>query len=160
LPGAEGTVPLSPSKWLCAWIVCVTATAVILSVIYLPAWSAIPLSLCFLTGAVISLRRDALLTTPDAVTRLRFSASGLDFQCKDGTWHEGAVLPSSFVNRWLSIVAVDVAPASQRRYIVLMPDSLNGDVARQLRVWLRWAKDQGATLSERNAGSSCVAPLA
>ena len=137
-------MPLSPSKWLCAWIGCATALVVSLSAIYLPVWGAILFSPFCVASAVISARRDALLIAPDAVTRLRFSVSGLDFQCKDGAWREGTVLPSTFVSRWLSIVALGVAPAARPKYIVLMPDMLNSEVARRLRIRLRWAKDKDA----------------
>lgn len=137
--GSEGPVLISPSKMLCVWIALVTTTAVALCAVYLPGWIAIVASLLCVCTAIHMMRRDALLTALQSIVSLRFGYSHLDFQCKNGSWHAGKVIPSSFVSRWLSIVAIRTETAS-RRHIILMPDSLNGDVRRWMRVWLKWSQ--------------------
>ena len=122
-----------------------TIAAVILCSVYLPIWGAISASLLCIGFAIHVARRDALLTSPHSIVALRFGPSGLDYQFRNGVWREGQendALASSFVSRWLSVVAVRAANTAHRRYIILMPDSLDGDVARRARIWLKWSRSE------------------
>ena len=138
--GAEGFVPISPSRWLCIWITFAASAAVILSFCYLPLWGAIGACLICVSAAIRTARRDALLTATQSVVLLRFRHTGLDYQFRNGLWREGGNLGASFVSRWLSVVALRSTDAPRHRHIILMPDSLKGDAARQVRIWLKWSQ--------------------
>jgi hypothetical protein len=145
---SHGTFPILPSKWLCIWIAFVTAAAVILCATHLPPWIAL-IATAVCTGCTIHLlRRDALQTLPESIVTMRFGASRFDYQFKNGQWCdgnellEGGPLISGFVSRWLSVIAVRVAGARRRRYVVLMPDSLDGEAYRRTRIWLKWTQWQ------------------
>jgi hypothetical protein len=143
--GADSAVPIRPSKWLCVWIALVTIAAVALCAVYLPVWAALIAGLFAVGIAIYVTHRDALLTLPHSIVALRFGQSGLHYQSRNGVWREAQGsddLASSFVSRWLSIVAVSAANTVHRRHIVLMPDSLDHDVARQIRVWLKWSRNE------------------
>ncbi len=140
--GSEGAVALSPSRLLCTWIAGAVAGSIALTALYFPVWAALVFDAAITVIAIHIARRDALLISPKAVVALRFDLAGLHVQFRNGTWLEvkdGATLSSSFVNCWLSLVVVDCRTPWQRRTIVLLPDSLNPDVARRLRIWLWWS---------------------
>ena len=140
--GSEGAVAILPSRLLCVWIGMAAASSITLAVLYLPVLGALAASATITAGGVVLACRRALLLSPYAIVSLRFGLNGLDVQFRNGTWlvgREGDSLSGSFVSRWVSLVSVKNAYPRRRLILVLMPDSLNRDMARRLRIWLRWS---------------------
>jgi hypothetical protein len=129
-----------PSRWLCAWIAVLAVAAMALSVAFLPFAAGLVVAVAIAWSAVRAAKRDALLLAPQSVVGLRLSIGGLETLCCNGQWQFGVVLGTSVASRWLTVIALNDAAARQRRYVVLMPDSLDRDAARQVRRWLRWGK--------------------
>jgi hypothetical protein len=141
--GSATPAPISPSRILVLWLVLIVAASSALCALYLPMWGAVAVDSGLIGAAFHVARRDAFLVSPQSIVTLRFGPSGLDFQYKNGIWHEGkegAALASSFVSRWVSVVAVGTDDSPRRRYIVLLPDSLDHAAARRLRIWLQWSR--------------------
>jgi hypothetical protein len=139
-PGAA--LPVSPSRILLVWVVLAGASALILSALYLPLWGALVVGALVIFAAAYTARRDALLMAPESIIALRISHPRLDCRFKNEQWQEGltAIPGSSFVNRWVSIVAFRKGGTTRIRRIILMPDSLSSDGFRHLRIWLQWSK--------------------
>ncbi len=58
-----------------------------------------------------------------------------------GEWGECEVLGSTYVMPFLTILNLRDGDSGALRRVTLLPDSLEADDFRQLRVWLRWKKD-------------------
>lgn len=59
------------------------------------------------------------------------------WRSQDGGWHEGKLGASHFVSTRLAVVELESA-GGRTKWVVVMPDSLNPEDFRRLRVWLRW----------------------
>ena len=71
------------------------------------------------------------------IVALRVNIKGeFSVQQRGGEWLVASVLVSSFVMPWLTILQLKIA--DKREYLVLLPDALDADDFRRLRVWLRW----------------------
>lgn len=137
-------VTVLPSRLLCVWVVTVSAFAIMLCAIFLPAAAALVMCIILAGMAVSSIRRDGLLVASDAVVSLRFGPQGLHYQCSNGVWHEavtGTASTSGFVSPWVVLVAMRSSGTRLRKYILLFPDSLQPDAARRMRLWLRWSRE-------------------
>ena len=80
----------------------------------------------------------ALHLSPAAVRALEMNDAG-GVRCRDGAgrWHEGEILPGSYVSAWLMVLLLD-AGGRGRQALVLLPDCASAEELRRLRVWLRW----------------------
>jgi len=139
LVNAEGDYAIGPSRYLAA-ILLVGHLSIVALVLYpdlSAAWktAALVMLLCSLLFEL----RMALRLGGRAVVKLRISASEtLQFAMRDGQWHEGKVLGSTTVTSFLTVINLRVVTHSRIRSIVILPDSMDADDYRRLRVWLRW----------------------
>jgi toxin CptA len=53
-------------------------------------------------------------------------------------WQPAKLLRRSVVNPWLSLLAYRLEEDGRTRVLTILPDSLDADAYRRLRVWLRW----------------------
>ena len=86
------------------------------------------------------LRRDALRTASAAIVRVRFDPNcKCSYQLRDGPWQDATLLGSSMVTPWLSVL--NFRPEGSRwrsRSAVLLPDAVDREDYRRLRVLLNW----------------------
>ncbi|MEJ2631227.1 MAG: hypothetical protein P8011_19015 [Acidihalobacter sp.] len=87
-----------------------------------------------------SLRMHVLLNAPRSLLRLVWEASG-KWRVWDafGREHEATLAPDCFVNSKLVILSLKLEGLG-RRAVLLLPDSLDAEVLRRLRVRLRAAR--------------------
>lgn len=124
--------------------------AIILSLAHLAAAGLLwPLALAWgikvivVVALVISLiyylRRDALLTANNALVALELSD---EMQCTFITYSGEsiacAILGSTFVAPYLVVLNLKLAENFFMCSVVILPDSIDAEEFRQLRVWLRW----------------------
>ncbi|BAN35214.1 hypothetical protein SCD_n01388 [Sulfuricella denitrificans skB26] len=105
----------------------------------LPLWLAVSLMSVLLGSAWHTLRRDGFRTLQHSLVALRLDADcRCEFQTRTGAWHEAALLGSSFVAPYLTVL--NLKPASGRlvKHLVILPDAVNAEDFRRLRVWLKW----------------------
>lgn len=96
-------------------------------------------SLLLAASFLFHLRRDVLLAAPNSIIRLRFSPDcHCTYQTPNGTWHEAALLGSSLVTPWLSVLNLKPDGRWLSRHAVIFPDSADPEGRRKLRVLLRW----------------------
>lgn len=87
-------------------------------------------------------RRSALLRSPDAVVAIEIAADdAFSIQTRRGGWIECKVLGSTYVTAFLSILNLEAQGSGGTRRAVILPDSIDAEDFRKLRVWLRWKRD-------------------
>lgn len=115
------------------------ASALLLGLTGLPWMGKVAALPVFLASLALSLRRHAWRLSPSAVVGVR-----LDPECRaafrrlDGKTLEGTLLGSSFVSPWLTVL--NLRPEGRWRTVslVILPDAVEREAFRQLRVLLRW----------------------
>lgn len=83
--------------------------------------------------------RDALLRMPWSIAAIEVSSEGvMRILSRSGDWTDAGVLGSSFVTPWLTVLNLRLPERRFARHVVVLPDGVNADAYRGLRVWLRW----------------------
>ncbi|MBZ0105842.1 MAG: hypothetical protein K8H84_09445 [Sulfuricella denitrificans] len=131
---------LHPSRTLTALL----AGAHLLSVLVIwrlplaPA-TQIASSLLIAASLLFHLRRDGLLAAGHSIIALRLDPECNFFcQTRDGSWQEAKLLGSSMVTPWLIVLNFTPEKKWLVRHAVILPDSADTELLRQLRVLLRW----------------------
>lgn len=78
---------------------------------------------------------------------------GCRFQGPEGQWVEATVLPSSFVAPYMTVLNLKPTDSRWVRHVVILPDSLEPEAFRRLRVLLRW-KCSGSTRARSSRSGS------
>ncbi|HWU83009.1 MAG TPA: protein YgfX [Methylophilaceae bacterium] len=83
--------------------------------------------------------------TPQACKALYLDSKGAwQLECADGSVHAVTILPTSFVAPYLTILHYRRAGRWSSRAVVIVPDAVDAEAYRRLRVWLRWGyQDSG-----------------
>lgn len=129
------SLTLQPSRQLAILLLLAHAAAllVIITVVF-SLW--IKLMLLFAIGASAwqTLRR---LHGSGRIARLTLRSDGhLEYVRINGESGEAQIHPHTTVTSWLTVVLL--RQAKRIEVLVVMPDVLNRDDFRQLRLWLRW----------------------
>lgn len=112
-----------------------------------PVWAKISLSLVFLGSLGYYLGRDCLRTLPSSVVAVQLRPDcSCAVQTRNGEWLEASLLGSSFVAPYLTILNLRVAGGKFNPSVVLLPDAVEAEDFRRLRVLLKW-KCAGAPIS-------------
>lgn len=91
---------------------------------------------------VFNVRQSALLRTADAVIGLEIASDDkFSIQTQRGGWIECEVLGSTYVISFLTILNLKRTDSGRITRAVILPDSLDAEDFRKLRVWLRWKRD-------------------
>ena len=105
----------------------------------LPHWLAVLLTAVLLGSAWHTLRRHGFRTLLHSLIALRLDADcRCEFQTRAGAWHEAALLGSSFVAPYLTVLNLKPAEGRLMKHLVIFPDAVNAEDFRRLRVWLKW----------------------
>jgi toxin CptA len=76
---------------------------------------------------------------PGSVVALKLATDGaLSIRRKRGDWVSVEVLGSSFVHPMLTIINLKLEARRFPVHVLLMPDVLDAESFRRLRVWLKW----------------------
>jgi toxin CptA len=112
------------------------------------AWSLAG-SLALAGALFLALRQHARLQAAASVVGLdlREDCSVLA-HLREGTAHEHQVARSTFVSPYLTVLSL-TAPCRRARFVLIMPDSVDAETFRRLRVWLLYrcngrTSEQGA----------------
>ena len=139
--GEQGILQIMPrpSRYLAAWILLLHLG--VFGVVW--AWgfdwlvnlSAFALVLMHL---VFAIRRRLLRTAPGSLVRLTIDGEGLwNLEYRDGHTTRASLSARSFVSPWLTVLSFDQRLPARCSSLVLLPDSLDGESARRLRIRLR-----------------------
>jgi len=145
-------IPISPSVRLAAAL-CAThlAAAVLVWLAPIPVLGKAVFALALAASLVYFLARDAALHAADAIVALEVKDGGeILFQTRGGDWVESELLGASYVSPRLTIIRLRPRGRWRARRVILVPDNVDANDFRRLRIWLRW----------RHAGGRTEQPLA
>jgi toxin CptA len=136
-------VTLTPSRRL-MWALSSAhvAAMVMVLVVPLPMWAQAGAMALLAVSLIHSLRRHASLSAADAIVALSLHGDDAMLFRRDGREVAGRLLGNSTVTPYLSILNVRPQGARWSRSVVIVPDGLDAEMFRQLRVWLRWGMPQ------------------
>jgi len=130
-------VRLGPSRWLAAAVLAGHAAALAAAAAALPVPAAGIVAAGLALSAVEHVRR-ALLRSPLAIAEFELEADGRVAVAEPaGHWAAARVLDAAVPAPWLAVVVLRDA-LDRRRTAIVLPDAVEADAFRRLRVWLRW----------------------
>ncbi|MBI5918284.1 MAG: hypothetical protein HY849_02765 [Nitrosomonadales bacterium] len=80
----------------------------------------------------------ALLRSPASCVGLVFEPDRVVLMQRNGTAVRAQLLGDSLVMPWLTVLNLKPEGVRWARRVVILPDSLDAESFRELRVWLRW----------------------
>jgi toxin CptA len=122
------------------------ATSGLLGLLALPLSIRVIIVAILIISLIHYLRQDALLIASNAVVAFVLSD---EMQCTVTTYSGKsmiyAVMSSTFVTPYLTVLSLKSTEKFFAHSVVILPDSIDAEEFRQLRVWLRWRRRQGET---------------
>lgn len=113
--------------------------AAMLALAPLPHWLAALLMPVILVSAWLTLWRDGFRKLRHSLVALRLDADcKCEFQTRAGAWREAVLLGSSFVAPHLTVLNFKPAGGHLAKHLVILPDAVDAEDFRRLRVWLKW----------------------
>jgi toxin CptA len=132
------SVSFNPSRTLATILIAAHgASGIVLVILPLPLWLKVAGVAIVLIATWHYLRHYALLNTPNAVHELRLLPDGkVDILRSD--WQSARLTGEQFVHPLLTIVRCRVENRRWPIAIVILPDMLDAESFRMLRVRLKW----------------------
>jgi toxin CptA len=135
-------VHLRPSRSLAAAVIVSHAAALGAVVFTLPTVAAMVAGAGVALSALEHLRQ-ALHRTPLSVVGLEFGADAkVAVAGPAGEWSVATLKSVAVPAPWLAVATMRDS-AGQRRAVVVLPDAIDPEAFRRLRVWLRWGTVAG-----------------
>ena len=136
-------IRLTPSRLLAAVLVLAHAAAIAaVLMVELPQWLKVVAIALLIAQCAVVVRRQAFLTGANAATAIEITSDHrLNVETRSAGWCEHEVLGSTYVTPYLTVLNLRRSSTRVARHVLLLPDSLNADDFRKLRVWLRWKED-------------------
>ena len=133
---------LQPSRYLAAMLITAHgATLVVLFSLALPIWAKAALASLMLFSLMHHLRRNAWLSAPSASVALMLVGDRVVLITRGGEQFAGQLLHDSVVTPLVTVLNVLLQGTHIVRSVVILPDSLDAESFRQLRVWLKWGRN-------------------
>lgn len=105
-----------------------------------PVWAKVALAPVILFSLWHHLRRDALLSEPSSCTALVLEKGEMALTLRDGKSLAGRVSRDSVVTPFLTVLNIMPGRGIFSRSVIILPDSLDPESFRQLRVRLKWGE--------------------
>lgn len=130
---------LQPSQYLAAILIAAHgATITALLPLTFPAWAKTAMAFLVLLSLGYHLWREAWLSAPSATVALILENDQVVLTTRGGDQMTGKILLDSLVTPYLTVLNILPQGAHFARSVVILPDSLDAESFRQLRVWLKW----------------------
>jgi len=138
-------LPLKSSRYLTAGLTLGHLAAIrCVAIVPIPLWLKLLLGVLLAASLVQSLTREAWRIRSSSIIELQCEREGgALFKTRSGNECEVRVLGSSFVASYLTIVLLKPNASRRVRAVVILPDALEPELFRQLRVWLKWRVGRG-----------------
>jgi toxin CptA len=104
----------------------------------LPLWARILLALLVLISLLYHVWHDAWLLALSSNKTLLLDGDMILLVARNGDQMTARVLVDSLVTPYITVLNVLPQGSYLARSVIILPDSLNTESFRQLRVWLRW----------------------
>ena len=133
-------IDLRPSRILAAILVIAHGAAIaVIALVSVPLWLKLIAIAALAVNLMFEIRQTVLLRAPDAVVALEIASDdALSIQTRRGDWITCEVLGSTYVIYFLAIVNLKEQGSGRAKRAVILPDSIDAEDFRKLRVWLRW----------------------
>ncbi len=119
------------------------AAAGLLWLVPIPVFSQAVLTFAIAISLIYYLARDATLHAAHAIVALELRAGGeIACQTRRGAWLDCELLGSTFVSPHLTVVNLRPRGVWLARRVILVPDNVDAQDFRQLRMWLRWKRGE------------------
>lgn len=130
---------LRPSRLL-AFLLSVTHIAALVALLplTLPLWAKLALASMVLFSLHYHVRHHARLASPASAAMLVLGNAHVSLALRDGNKLEGTISGDSLVTPWLTVLNFLPQDSRFAHSVVILPDSLDAESFRQLRVWLKW----------------------
>lgn len=147
-------VEILPSRLLA--LILVTAHALALFALFsvLPLWAAVACAVPLGISLGYYLLRDAWLRLNKSCIGLEPDGEGLAIVLRDGSRLPCIVLKDSVVTPLLTVLRLRPEDGRWARAVVILPDSMDVESFRRLRVWLKWGGLATASSEAAPAGSA------
>jgi len=135
-------ITLRASRLLAACLIVLHAVVLVLTLVMPLLWESVlprpALVLALTASLAYHLAQHALRRLPGSVTGLNLALDGAFAIRRGGDWLPAEVLGSSFVHPHLTVLSLRLEGRRFATHVVLVPDALDAEAFRRLRVWLRW----------------------
>lgn len=140
------TVHLRPSWHLATLLVGVHCCAIfLLWMIALPPWVIVAASMVIAASGALYVAKDALRTLPQSIVGMEIRGDGsCILETRSWARKEYKLLASSFVAPYLTVLNFKPAGECFVKSVVILPDSIDAEDFRRLRVLLRWKSGKGS----------------
>lgn len=137
---------LQPSTTLAVLLLSVgLAACLILLCMPVALWLKTTAILLVSLATIWHMAQYALLLLPKSIIKLELTTGAEFFVTqRDGQRIKAEVLTTSFVAWYLVMLNLKFPARRLARHVVLIPDMLDGEAFRRLRVWLRWGHHASA----------------
>lgn len=130
---------LLPSRYLALLLSLAHAVSLFaLSVLALPLWVLLTLGLLLLLNLGYQLCLRAWLIAPSAVVAFRLEDDGVSLNTRAGLQLAAKLCGNSLVTPYFTVLSVLPQGARLARSVLILPDSLDAESFRRLRVYLQW----------------------
>lgn len=138
-PLDAGAMPLGRSLILNAWLIVICTGCWVLLLIYLPLLPALVLCGIVIWQTWNAVQLHGRRSSPHSIVGLKCSGNGLECLFASGNWQSGRVATGSLVTRCGTLLRWrESGGAFQTHVLVILPDAIDGEDYRRLRVHLRW----------------------
>lgn len=133
-------IRLKPSGYLTLLLSATHAIAIgLFLVLSLPIWLKVAAILAFCTSLVFYLKRNAWLAAPNSIIALEIKDDYTGaIETRGGKRLDCILLPTSYVSASLTVLNLKADGERMARHVVILPDAINSEDFRKLRVLLRW----------------------
>lgn len=114
------------------------ALAVLAPLAFLPLWARTQLALLVLVSLLYHVWHDAWLLALSSNKTLLLDGDMILLVARNGDQVTARVLADSLVTPFITVLNVLPQGTYLARSVIILPDSLDAESFRQLRVWLRW----------------------
>ena len=98
------------------------------------------------------LRRYAWLISPRSITTLHLTGrNGCRIKTRTDEYIDTVIDTSTFVAPYMSVLCLRKGQTRHYYTVVILPDSIDSDSFRRLRVWLRWKWQDGSSDREKRS---------
>ncbi|TXT24043.1 MAG: hypothetical protein FD134_1762 [Gallionellaceae bacterium] len=130
---------IKPSRSLAAIFALAHGTALAALIpLAFPAWAKAALALVILFSLWHHLRRDALLSERSSCAALVLEKGAAALTLRDGKSLAGTLSRDSVVTPFLTLLNIKTGKVLFSRSVIILPDSMDEESFRRLRVWLKW----------------------
>lgn len=133
-------VSLRPSFILAAILVIVHGAAIaVILMANMPPWLALIAIAALVINLGVSIWRNALTRGGNAVVEIGVASdTALSIRTRRGEWLECEVRGDTYVAWFLTVLNLRQIGTGKRLSVAILPDAIDAEDFRRLRVWLRW----------------------